>query len=91
MLLTTTLSKQQIIPTEMQKPLARVDDNQREQAHPAERSQGGKGGVTPELSPSTGIPGAFGNYDSSSNLRAKSGIQQASPNLSLNVSSLSML
>lgn len=91
MLLTTALSKQQIIPTEMQRPLARVEVSRREQAHPAETSQGGKEGVTPERRPSTGIPAALGNDDSSSNLRAKSVIQQASPNLSLNVSSLSMV
>ena len=52
MLLTTTLSKDQIVPTEMQRPLTRVEDSWGEQAQPAERSQGRKGGVTPGLSSS---------------------------------------
>lgn len=43
------ISKQQIVPTEIQRPLTRFEDSRGEQAQPAERSQGGTGGITSEL------------------------------------------
>lgn len=98
MFLSTTLSEQQIVSAEMQRPLAQVEENWGEQAQPAERSQGETGGVAQGTlflygpgTPAAYQSAALGNCAFSSNLRAESGIQHTSPNLSLNVSSLSML